>query len=199
MEAFGLDNLKATCGGKDFSSTFEYMNQISADYKELAKMSNSIVDLVVCERINPIYVDLVFDTTCAETTPLLVLALSLILVSSFFGLILITFRSSWLDVLRTDRLEDYEFPITPLNADDSLRNVELGDYEESFIPSNQEERGDPSGLGRNESSPARSNQSNYSSNTSPSSLEKMSVAADDDALKIIPPSSPGKDPSFKVY
>lgn len=187
MEEFGLENLKATCGGKDFSYIIDYMDDISTNYKKLGMTSSSIVDLVVCEKINPLYVDLAHDTTCTEIPPLLVLTLSLMLVSSFFGMIMITFRPSWLDVIRADHLEEYEFPIgSP------------GSYEESSITSNQEEKAAHSGLRSNKGSPARSHQSNQSNHSSPSSLEKMSVAVDDDALKIIPP-SPGKDPAFKVY
>ena len=199
MEEFGLDNLSASCGGKDFQIIVDYMNTISEDYEELGSMSDSITDLVVCESINPLYVDLAHDTTCTELPPLLVIAMSLLFAVSFFGMIMIMFRSSWLEVIRRDQIEDYEFPIPSPQSRKSLEDVGLGEYEDASVNSSQGDGSEHAKIGNSSrASLDGSLHSDHPGEASPSNLEKMSVAVGDDALKDIPP-TPGKAHAFKVY
>ena len=91
-------NLDATCG-RHFEALRAYLALISADYTELYANTTAIMGFLSCDTVHPIYVELTHDIACADVPPAGAWAICSLFIISFFSMLMITFRSSWLETL----------------------------------------------------------------------------------------------------
>lgn len=95
-------NLTAICGGKDFGSIYGYFTLLTNDYIEFAANATSTMELLNCQQINPMYKELVHEVACTDVPEAAIWAFGTLLVISFFSMVMITLRASWLDVIKND-------------------------------------------------------------------------------------------------
>ncbi len=82
----------------------------------LIKDSVLALQLLSCDNIVPIYTSTMYNTACDYSVSALAWSFSAFLVISFFGMIMITLRSSWHDVMY---INDYEAKLEPLGYPES--------------------------------------------------------------------------------
>ncbi len=87
-------------------------------------------ELLACNNIVPIYTTTMYNTACDYSVLALAWCFAGFLVISFFGMIMITLRTSWNDVIY---INDYE-----------AKNVEPDVYLESAAPDDKEDLPAPS-------------------------------------------------------
>lgn len=95
-------NLTAICGGKDFGSIYGYFTLLTNDYIEFAANATNTMELLKCQQINPMYKELVHEVACTDVPEAAIWAFGTLLVISFFSMVMITLRASWLDVIKND-------------------------------------------------------------------------------------------------
>ena len=72
---------------------------IGADYNEIYANTTVVMGFLSCDTVHPIYVELAHDIACADVPPAGAWAICSIFIISFFSMLMITFRSSWLETL----------------------------------------------------------------------------------------------------
>ena len=97
-------NLSTICGGKDFGPIRGYFALLTADYTELSANVTIVEDLLSCENVHPLYVDLVHEVTCSEIPESALWAFGGLLIVAFFSMVMITCRTAWLDAILNDGL-----------------------------------------------------------------------------------------------
>jgi hypothetical protein len=95
-------NLTAICGGKDFGSMFGYFTLLTNDYSEISANITKTIELLSCNNVNPMYKELVHEVACQDVPEASIWAFSSLLIVSFFSMVMITLRASWLDVIKND-------------------------------------------------------------------------------------------------
>lgn len=95
-------NLSTICGGKDFGPIRGYFALLTADYNELSANVTIVENLLSCENVHPLYVDLVHEVTCSEIPEAALWAFGALLIVAFFSMVMITCRTAWLDAIRND-------------------------------------------------------------------------------------------------
>lgn len=94
--------LSTICGNKDFGPILGYFAILTDDYTELSANVTMVHDLLSCESVHPLYVDLVHEVTCSEIPEAALWAFGALLIVAFFSMVMITCRTAWLDAIRHD-------------------------------------------------------------------------------------------------
>jgi hypothetical protein len=95
-------NLSTICGGKDFGPILGYFALLTADYTELSANVTIVEDLLSCENVHPLYVDLAHEVICSEIPEAVLWAFGALLIVAFFSMVMITCRTAWLDAIQND-------------------------------------------------------------------------------------------------
>lgn len=108
-------NLESICG-RDYVVIRGYLTLLSGDYSKLGRNATAAMDYLSCDTVYPLYVDLVHDTTCKDAPESGVWAFGTLLLVSFFSMLMITFRSAWLETISADRsgspISSFEYEAT---------------------------------------------------------------------------------------
>lgn len=95
-------NLTAICGGRDFGSIFGYFTLLTNDYSAISVNITNTIELLSCNNVNPMYKELVHEVACHDAPEASIWAFSSLFIVSFFSMVMITLRASWLDVIEND-------------------------------------------------------------------------------------------------
>jgi len=135
-------NLPTICGGKDFVPILDYLDRVTSDYLELSKNMTLVQNLLSCENIHPIYVDLVHGVTCTDVPEAAVWAFGSLLIIAFFSLVMITCRTAWLVTIRQDGLSSFTEE-RPSMGESKLQSNHSSNFDDSpRRPYNHEEYDD---------------------------------------------------------
>lgn len=99
MDNYTLSALSQDCGGKDFTGLRIYLDEFVVDYNTMKSITMNVENLVTCERLNPIYTNYVYDDACTEAPEGMIWGWVFLFCLSFFGMMLVTFRSAWLEIV----------------------------------------------------------------------------------------------------
>jgi len=97
-------NLTAICGGKDFGAIYGYFTLLTDDYSAISTNITNTIELLECSNVNPMYKELVHDVACHDVPEASIWAFGSLLIVSFFSMVMITIRSSWLDVIKNEEV-----------------------------------------------------------------------------------------------
>lgn len=100
MDSYTLSALSASCGGKNFDGVRDLLDVLLYDYPIMKNITSEVQGLTACERLNPIYTDYVYEDACTEAPEGILWGWIFLFCLSFFGMILVTFRSAWLEVIK---------------------------------------------------------------------------------------------------
>lgn len=131
MDSVGLDQMQIICG-KDFNAIRGYMTVLTADYAAFETDTSATMGLLSCESIQPLYVDLVHDSVCTDTPEAGSWAFGALLTISFFSMMMITFRSAWLEVIKTEEGTPISFVTQPQDFERSAEDAFNDSPKQSF-------------------------------------------------------------------
>ena len=94
LEKIDVEGLSFTCG-RDYAPLVESLDTMMSILKSLEKSATSGLSLLSCERIVPIYADLVYNGTCSYNISGCTWMFYSLLIISVMGMIMITLRSSY--------------------------------------------------------------------------------------------------------
>ncbi len=142
MDSVTLTELTNICG-KDFTAIRAYLDLMTLDYNDLMVNATKTGELLKCESMNMIYVDAVHDTLCTDVPEASMWTLITFLIIAVFAMIMITLRSSWLEVIKDSEIVIPSQPVSqiemgPKEGDDSFDEG----FDDSFDDS---PRGSPKG------------------------------------------------------
>lgn len=83
------------------------------EFSEVIETSELMSEIIACERVNSIYIDLVHVATCSDLTYALTWMFAMLLFFSCFGLLIVTFRAA---ILPPKKASDY-------NVENEQRNL----------------------------------------------------------------------------
>ncbi len=95
-------NLESICNN-DFIVIRGYLRLLSGDYSQLSRKVANILELLSCNKIHPLYSDLVHDIVCDSAPESATWAFFSLLLVCVFSMIVITFRSSWFNTIKIER------------------------------------------------------------------------------------------------
>lgn len=120
FEQVSIPRLNVLCG-KDFAPVYETLQKMHQNLQVLDGSADLTLSLLSCKRINPIYVNTFHEAACTYSVTGVTWIFSSLLVISVAGMLMITFRASWLDaeysqpncddVNESDTRIDYEAPV----------------------------------------------------------------------------------------
>jgi hypothetical protein len=94
MSEISLEQLSLGCG-RDFRPLHRSLAQMVGVMDALEQASNRALNLLACERIVPIYTDIVYDGTCRYSISGFTWIFCGLFIVSVMGMIMIMFRSSF--------------------------------------------------------------------------------------------------------
>jgi len=98
IEDIALKPLSENCVGDNFSHIMPSLKQLTANMNQTFNNATSLIDLIGCQKLSPLYVIATHDTLCTRLPyALFWLGLGLVVVS-VFGMWAITLRAAWLEV-----------------------------------------------------------------------------------------------------
>ncbi len=124
MDSVTLTELSTICG-KDFTAIRAYLDLMTLDYEDLMFNATKTGELLQCKSVNMIYVDAVHDTLCTDVPEAAAWTLFTFLILAVFAMIMITLRSSWLEVIEDSEIVIPSQPASqiemgPKQGDDSF-------------------------------------------------------------------------------
>lgn len=105
LEKMDVVDLSFNCG-RDFEPLSSSLDTMSAILDRLDQAGKDGLKLLSCERLVPIYTDVVYDGTCTSSVTGLTWILSSLLIISVTGLVMITLRSSYLSDVILSAVDD---------------------------------------------------------------------------------------------
>jgi hypothetical protein len=105
LNQVGLPVLHKICGG-NFTPLEDLLLSMESTLTALIADAALARQLWACDNIVPIYTTTVYTTACDYSVLALAWTFAAFLVVSFFGMIMITLRTSWLDVMYIDNKEE---------------------------------------------------------------------------------------------
>lgn len=108
LDAVGVNDLNQLCG-TDFSEVASNLKVIETNLQALLSAASRGMQLISCESINSLYVNTFHEGTCTYSVTGFTWVFASLLVVSFCGMLMITFRSAVYDVIW---LEDQDDPAT---------------------------------------------------------------------------------------
>lgn len=209
IENVTISKLEQICGVVgDFDSMGLYFDRLNENFEELKSTSAQVTDILRCETMNSIYTDAVHNNACTDLPIALMWTFMSLLIVSFFGMMMITLRSAWLD-LREKRtrliddlpiiaiekiqdLDDEQFNDSPSPKYDlSGRRFSDNDGQDSMPLTTSTEKFSGGKLNVEVDEPA------YTEHNDPVSMYQ-SISVADDGLQEIP-TSPKDPPGYRVY
>jgi len=94
MDEVQLDQLALGCN-RDFRPLHRALGQMVGVLDALLQSGNRAINLLKCDRIVPVYTDMVYNATCTNSIYGFTWIFSSLLLVSIFGMIMIMFRSSF--------------------------------------------------------------------------------------------------------
>jgi hypothetical protein len=94
MDEISLEQLSLGCN-RDFRPLHRSLSQMIGVLDALLQASARVVNLLRCDRIVPVYTDIVYDATCKYAVSGFAWIFSALLIVSVCGMIMIMFRSSY--------------------------------------------------------------------------------------------------------
>ena len=94
MDEISLEQLSLGCN-RDFRPLHRSLSQMIGVLDALLQASNRAINLLRCERVVPVYTDIVYDATCKYSVSGFAWIFSCLLIVSCCGMIMIMFRSSY--------------------------------------------------------------------------------------------------------
>lgn len=146
MESVTVARLDSLCGAQsDFAAFQILMETMETNLQRLAGSAELSLRLLSCERISPIYTNALYEATCTYNMTGVTWVFSSLLVISISGLLMIMFRSSYLDVEYPEKAfyedgecgeEGYEESeyVSPTFVDDDLEPNDSNSSAESNDP-----------------------------------------------------------------
>merc|ERR1719354_1517029 len=124
-------DIESICG-REFIVIRGYLTLLNGDYEELAVNATKIMDGLSCDTVHPLYLDLTHDVVCTQIPEAGILWQ--LITMSFFGMMMITLRTSWLETIVSDRSRS---PISSLDYDvlekedsrEKEKNSSINEYE----------------------------------------------------------------------
>lgn len=120
-------DIESICG-REFIVIRGYLTLLNGDYEELAVNATKIMDGLSCDTVHPLYLDLTHDVVCTQIPEAGILWQ--LVTMSFFGMVMITLRTSWLETIVSDRSRS---PISSL--DYNVLEKEDSQEKEKTLPS----------------------------------------------------------------
>ena len=206
IENVTIPSLESICGViGDFDSIEGYLDSLNGNFVELYSSTDEIANLLGCESVNSIYVDAIHDNACTQMPHALLWTFVSLLIISFFGLLMITFRAAWLEVEEPNLKVIDELPIISIEKIQDLEDEQFSDSPERRIYAN--DRQDTSRLTDPYDSSRLTDTDN--SRLTEQSREQLPPIHDpvtiyqttsvaDEGLQVIP-SSPKDPPGYRVY
>ena len=112
IESVTIPELERICGVVgDFDSIELYFDRLKENFAFMSDSASNITDSFSCESVNSLYVDTVHDNVCTDIPYGIFWAFASLLIVSYFGMIMVTLRSSWLEVKVTKPQIMDEMPI----------------------------------------------------------------------------------------
>ena len=135
MDNYTLSALSQSCGGKDFTGLRIYLDEIVSDYDTMKDITLKIDNLVTCERLNPIYTNYVYDDACTEAPEGMIWGWIFLFCLSFFGMMLVTFRTAWLEIVSSTSssqspVDEFEYDVvdSPVSRGSSGKRSASSEY-----------------------------------------------------------------------
>jgi len=132
-----LENICGVIGA--FDSFDLYLNRLNDNFVGMTDSLAKLTDILSCETVNSIYIDAVHDTACTDVPKAMLWTLTSLLIVSVLGMVMITLRSSWLQVKEKKIKMADEMPIISIQK---LRDVEDESFNDSPSPKNANGRRD---------------------------------------------------------
>mmetsp|Transcript_31160 Transcript_31160/g.36348 ORF Transcript_31160/g.36348 Transcript_31160/m.36348 type:complete len:578 (+) Transcript_31160:189-1922(+) len=128
MENVTIAELETICGVVgDFDYIIEYFGRLDETFRMISKTTEEAADTFSCESINPLYIDAVHDNICTAIPESTVWAFSSLLIVSFFGMMMITFRSAWLETVEKSPKNVDQVPIMSIERINDIDSEQFRD------------------------------------------------------------------------
>lgn len=105
LDKIDVDTLGAECG-RDFGPLTSSLDTMMAILDRLDEAAITGLDLLSCERIVPIYADVVYQGTCTHSVEGFTWMFSSLLIVATMGMLMITLRSSYLNSVINVELDE---------------------------------------------------------------------------------------------
>jgi len=102
IKAVSIDGLTFLCG-KNFTAYEVLLNTMETNLGILRKDAASVLDLLSCDRIVPIYTRTVYDGTCTYSISGLTWTFASFFIIAFMGMLMLTFRAAFYEVIDENR------------------------------------------------------------------------------------------------
>jgi hypothetical protein len=128
--------LEQICGiVGDFDSVEMYLDRLQENFDEISSSAAKTADMLSCESINSIYTDAVHDSACTDFPHAILWAFVSLSIVSFFGMVMITLRSAWLEVKEKKVKMTDEMPIISI---EKIRDLDDEHFNDSPSPKYRE-------------------------------------------------------------
>lgn len=94
MDEISLEQLSLGCN-RDFRPLHRSLSQMIGVLDALLSATNRAINLLRCDRVVPVYTDIVYDATCKHSVKGFAWIFSALLIVSVCGMIMIMFRSAY--------------------------------------------------------------------------------------------------------
>ena len=150
LNSLGKQFLEIQCPGQDFDVLKTLLAKARASINILSGTTLLALDVVECSNINPIYVNLSHEALCTSTASALHGTFSSLLCVSFFGLIVIMFRSVLLPVEYYEDLDFYGEQDTIDTTKQESYDYEVGKSDRSLSPMRRTRGNGTSNIGKSD-------------------------------------------------
>lgn len=208
IENVTIPELERICGAIGaFDSFYLYLDRLNDNFVGMISSLSTITDILSCETMNGIYTDAVHEAACTDIPSSMLWSFISLLIVSVLGMIMITLRSSWLQVKEKKIKMVDEMPIISI---EKLQDVEDESFNDSPSPKSHNVFRDI-GIKRQDSASettdvnvsSRITISTEKNNKSEDIIDDQAVmyqnisVADDNLNEV--PSSPKDPPGYRVY
>ncbi len=209
MNNVTIPELERICGIiGDFDSIGLYFDRLKVNFEKITKAATEVEELLSCENINSIYVDAVHGSACTDVPQAILWSFISLLTVSFFAMVMITLRSSWLEVLQSRSKMSDEMPIISIEKIQDLQDEQFNDSPSpksrpSFDEDNRQDTSQLTDTDNTSSSREQQQQQQEQAQQQNNALSDPvtlyhSISVADESLKEIP-SSPKDPPGYRVY
>mmetsp|Transcript_5251 Transcript_5251/g.7779 ORF Transcript_5251/g.7779 Transcript_5251/m.7779 type:complete len:631 (-) Transcript_5251:58-1950(-) len=128
MESVTIQELERICGIiGDFDSIGLYFDRLKDNFEKIIAAANNTEEVLSCENINTIYVDAVHGSFCSDVPNAILWSFISLLTVSTLSMVIITFRSAWLEVLLSRSKMSDEMPIISIEKIQDLQDSRFND------------------------------------------------------------------------